>query len=55
MANYVGRCWKIDCGGKSGVWDSEGNLVGSGDGEHESLLLAKYAEAGWSEFEIARM
>lgn len=54
MANYVGKCWKMDCGGSSGIWDSQGNIVIAADGKTECMVLAEVDTSGWKNFKIQR-
>ncbi len=54
MANYVGKCWKMDCGGSSGIWDSQGNIVIAADGKTECMVLAEFDTSGWKNFKIQR-
>ena len=54
MANYVGKCWKMECGGRSGIWDSQGNILIAADNQSECMVLAEFDTSGWKNFKIQR-
>lgn len=39
MSNCVGFCDGEECGGKSSIWDAQGNLIGQLDDTHEGILM----------------
>jgi predicted amidohydrolase len=39
MSNFIGHCDNFDCGGKSSVWNEDGNLLAQLDAQIEGILI----------------
>lgn len=48
MANYVGKCWNTDAGGKSSVITRYGEKILEGDSYAECLLIAEKFKDDWT-------
>lgn len=49
MSNYCGEHWNTKSGGKSGFWDSDGNLLGTLDRDESGLLIVEKQQQIWSQ------
>jgi predicted amidohydrolase len=47
MSNYSGFVWGLESGGKSGFWDSNGQLISHLGSDHEGLLIIEKKGGIW--------
>ncbi len=48
MANYCGKSWELEAGGKSAFWNKKGEPVAQLDGQRTGLLLVEKNQQDWT-------
>jgi predicted amidohydrolase len=48
MANYCGKHWGIEAGGRSAFWDKQGKMIAELDADDQGLLIVEKKEDRWA-------